>query len=152
MIQTTAVDDYRYVIAISLSKLCLLLYLSRIFCLDQNFQIAAWIIDIVVALWTTITVIVAIFSCRPVTASWNVNQRLNLTTVCNAKRDDVENAYGFRNVTSDMVLAFFFSFGPFHASIRRRRVERKSLVLPWRSLPPSCTSNFLFAQIFWSVG
>ena len=105
-IQTTAVDGYLYVIAISLAKLSLLLYLYRIFWVDKKFRIAAWILGTVVALWATITVFLAIFSCRPVTASWNMTQRLDPKTVCNPKSYDVENAYGFCNVISDIVLVF----------------------------------------------
>lgn len=93
-------------IAISLAKLSLLLYLYRIFWVDKKFRIAAWILGTVVALWAIITVFLAMFSCRPVTASWNMTQRLDPTTVCNPKSYDVENAYGFCNVVSDLVLVF----------------------------------------------
>ena len=106
MIQTTAVDGYLYVIAISLAKLSLLLYLYRIFWVDKKFRIAAWILGTVVALWATITVFLAMFSCRPITASWNMKQRLDPKTVCNPKSYYVENVYGFCNVISDLVLVF----------------------------------------------
>ena len=101
-----AVDGYLYVIAISLAKLSLLLYLYRIFWVDKKFRIAAWILGTIIALWAIITVFLAIFSCRPVTASWNITQRLDPKTVCNPKSYDVENAYGFCNVISDVVLVF----------------------------------------------
>ncbi|KAL8634829.1 MAG: hypothetical protein Q9228_007614, partial [Teloschistes exilis] len=101
---TVAVDGYLYTVAIAAAKLSLLLFLYRIFHVDRKFRIAAWITGAVLVSWSLITILLAIFSCRPVRASWDLKVRMDPKTVCYPKAYDVENIYGFCNVITDVVL------------------------------------------------
>ncbi|KAI4231901.1 MAG: hypothetical protein LQ352_008377, partial [Teloschistes flavicans] len=101
---TIAVDGYLYTVAITAAKLSLLLFLYRIFHVDRKFRIAAWITGAVLVLWSLITILLAIFSCRPIKASWDLKVRMDPKTVCYPKAYDVENIYGFCNVITDVVL------------------------------------------------
>ncbi|KAL8685821.1 MAG: hypothetical protein Q9218_007524 [Villophora microphyllina] len=101
---TVAVDGYLYTVAITFAKLSLLLFLYRIFHVDKRFRIAAWITGAILTSWSLITILLAIFSCRPVRASWDLKVRMDPKTVCYPKSYDVENVYGFCNVITDVVL------------------------------------------------
>ncbi|KAL8705639.1 MAG: hypothetical protein Q9201_001276 [Fulgogasparrea decipioides] len=99
-----AVDGYLYVIAITLAKMSLLLFLYRIFNVDKRFRIASRITGTGLTIWATVTVLLSIFSCRPVAASWNWKLRNDPKTVCEPKSYKVEKIYGFCNVITDAVL------------------------------------------------
>ncbi|KAL9577120.1 MAG: hypothetical protein Q9212_006576 [Teloschistes hypoglaucus] len=101
---TIAVDGYLYIVAIAAAKISLLLFLYRIFHIDKRFRIAAWITGAVLVLWSLITILLAIFSCKPIRASWDLKVRMDPKTVCYPKAYDVENIYGFCNVITDVVL------------------------------------------------
>ncbi|KAL8832142.1 MAG: hypothetical protein Q9170_005001 [Blastenia crenularia] len=120
-ITTVAVDGYLYVLAISLAKVSLLLFLYRIFAVDRGFRIAAWTCGAVLTIWSTVTILLAIFSCRPVAASWNVKLRADPKTVCNPKSYDVENIYGFCNVITDVVLMIMPVPLVWHLQMDRKR-------------------------------
>ena len=72
--------------------------------MNRKFRIAAWILGSILVVWATMTVLMAIFSCRPLTASWNLKQYLDPKTVCKPKAYDVTNIYGFCNAVTDAVL------------------------------------------------
>lgn len=97
-------DGYLYIVAITAAKLSLLLFLYRIFHVDKRFRIAAWITGGILVLWSLITILLAIFSCRPIKASWDLKVRMDPKTVCYPKAYDVSNVYGFCNVITDVVL------------------------------------------------
>lgn len=97
-------DGYLYTVAITAAKLSLLLFLYRIFHVDKRFRIAAWITGGVLVLWSLITILLAIFSCKPIRASWDLKVRMDPKTVCYPKAYDVANIYGFCNVITDVVL------------------------------------------------
>ncbi|KAI4221799.1 MAG: hypothetical protein L6R36_006633 [Xanthoria steineri] len=99
-----AVDGYLYVVAITLAKASLLLFLYRIFHVDRRFRIAAWVVGGMLGIWATVTVFLAIFACRPVKASWNLKLRMDPKTKCEPKSWDVENIYGFCNIITDFAL------------------------------------------------
>ncbi|KAL8764616.1 MAG: hypothetical protein Q9194_006944 [Teloschistes cf. exilis] len=101
---TIAVDGYLYIVAITAAKMSLLLFLYRIFHVDKRFRIAAWITGGILVLWSLITILLAIFSCRPIKASWDLKVRMDPKTVCYPKAYDVSNVYGFCNVITDVVL------------------------------------------------
>lgn len=99
-----AVDGYLYIIVMMLAKLSLLLFLYRIFKVDTKFRYTTWIVGTIIVLWSVISVLLSIFSCRPLTASWNLAERLNPKTVCNPEIYTVINYYGFCNIITDFAL------------------------------------------------
>ncbi|KAI4180408.1 MAG: hypothetical protein LQ348_005206 [Seirophora lacunosa] len=101
---TIAVDGYLYLVAIVLAKLSLLIFLYRIFHVDRTFRIAAWVTGFVFVVWGIIALLMAIFACRPVRASWDLALRKKPTTTCNPQPYDTSNVYGFCNVITDFVL------------------------------------------------
>ncbi|KAL9602882.1 MAG: hypothetical protein Q9219_001578 [cf. Caloplaca sp. 3 TL-2023] len=101
---TIAVDGYLYIVAITFAKLSLLLFLYRIFHVDKRFRIAAWVTGGILSVWATVAVLLAIFACRPVAASWNLKLMMDPNTRCEPKAYNTENVYGFCNVITDVVL------------------------------------------------
>ncbi|KAL8647428.1 MAG: hypothetical protein Q9210_005566 [Variospora velana] len=101
---TIAVDGYLYLVAIVLAKLSLLIFLYHIFQVDRTFRIAAWVTGFVFVVWGIIALLMAIFACRPVRASWDLTLRRKKTTKCNPQPYDTENVYGFCNIITDFVL------------------------------------------------
>ncbi len=102
--QMLAVDGYLYVVAITLAKASLLLFLYRIFHVDRRFRIAAWVVGGILGIWATVTVFLAVFACRPVKASWNLKLLKDPKTKCEPKAWNVENIYGFCNIITDFAL------------------------------------------------
>lgn len=101
---TIAVDGYLYMVAITLAKVSLLVFLYRIFHVDKGFRITAWVTGAILGIWATTAVLLAIFACRPVKASWNLSLLMDPKTKCNPKAYNTENVYGFCNVITDFVL------------------------------------------------
>ncbi|KAL8799503.1 MAG: hypothetical protein Q9182_005841 [Xanthomendoza sp. 2 TL-2023] len=99
-----AVDGYLYIVAITLAKISLLLFLYRIFHVDKRFRIASWIVGAVLVIWSTVTLFLTIFACRPVKASWNLKLMMDPKTTCHPKAWDVANIYGFCNIITDFAL------------------------------------------------
>ena len=89
-----------------MAKLSLLLFLYHVFHVDKRFRITAWITGIVLVVWSVVTILMAIFACRPVSASWNLKLYMDPRTVCKPKAYDVLNIYGFCNVVTDVLLIF----------------------------------------------
>ncbi|KAL8677795.1 MAG: hypothetical protein Q9186_005802 [Xanthomendoza sp. 1 TL-2023] len=99
-----AVDGYLYIVAIALAKISLLLFLYRIFQVDKRFRIASWIVGVVLVIWSTVTLFLTIFACRPVKASWNLKLMKDPKTKCHPKAWDTSNIYGFCNIITDFAL------------------------------------------------
>lgn len=91
-------------VAITLAKVSLLIFLYRIFYVDKAFRIVAWITGAILGIWATTATLLAIFACRPVKASWNLSLLMDPKTKCNPKSYNTENVYGFCNVVTDFVL------------------------------------------------
>ena len=89
-----------------MAKLSLLLFLYHVFRVDKRFRIVAWITGIVLLVWSIVTILMAIFACRPVSASWNLKQYMDPRTVCKPQAYEVLNIYGFCNVVTDVLLIF----------------------------------------------
>ena len=102
--QTGQVHTYTYLLGIVLAKLSLLLYLYRIFRVDLRFRIACWIIGITVTVWTFVTLMLCLFSCRPVRATWEVALLLDPKTKCNPKIYNTIWVQGFCNIITDFAL------------------------------------------------
>ncbi|KAL8693487.1 MAG: hypothetical protein Q9224_003740 [Gallowayella concinna] len=102
--QLLAVDGYLYIVAIALAKISLLLFLYRIFQVDKRFRIASWIVGAVLVIWSTVTLFLTIFACRPVKASWNLKLMKDPKTKCHPKAWDTSNIYGFCNIITDFAL------------------------------------------------
>ncbi|KAI4194959.1 MAG: hypothetical protein LQ346_003571 [Caloplaca aetnensis] len=102
--ESIAVDGYLYLAAIVFAKLSLLIFLYRIFHVDRSFRIAAWVTGSVFVGWGFIALLLAVFACRPVKASWDYKLHMDPKTICNPKAPDTENAYGFCNIITDFVL------------------------------------------------
>ncbi|KAL8936880.1 MAG: hypothetical protein Q9216_004705 [Gyalolechia sp. 2 TL-2023] len=89
-----------------LAKVSLLLFLYRIFRVDQKFRIATWTIGLVVVLWSAVSFLLCIFACRPIKASWNVELLLDPNTDCYPQAPNVINYHGFCNIITDFALLF----------------------------------------------
>ena len=76
----------------------------RIFRVDRKFVIVSWTIGAVLTVWTTITLLLCIFACRPVKAAFNIMLLLSKTTYCPIKSPDVLNIHGFCNIITDFAL------------------------------------------------
>ncbi|KAL8942235.1 MAG: hypothetical protein Q9211_001479 [Gyalolechia sp. 1 TL-2023] len=101
---TIAVDGYLYIVAITLAKLSLLIFLYRIFHVDRTFRIIAWLTGAILVIWGTTAVLLAIFACRPIKASWDLDLLHDPKTKCKPKAYNTENVYGFCNIITDFVL------------------------------------------------
>ncbi|KAL8783492.1 MAG: hypothetical protein Q9213_004588 [Squamulea squamosa] len=103
---TKVVANYLYIIGCTLAKFSLLLFLYRIFGVNFRFRLASWALGAVLAIWTTVTMLLCIFACRPLVASWNIRVYLAPSTHCNIKVPDVTTIHGFCNVITDFALLF----------------------------------------------
>ncbi|KAI4184575.1 MAG: hypothetical protein L6R41_004650 [Letrouitia leprolyta] len=102
----SAVNTYLYVLGTALAKISLLLFLYRIFRVEQKFRIAAWTIGTVLAVWSLITVLLAIFGCHPIEANWNAKLYMDPKTHCHPKVYNVVNYHGFCNIITGFALLF----------------------------------------------
>lgn len=89
-----------------MAKLSLLLFLYRIFRVNRKFRIASWALGFMIVVWSTVTFLLQIFSCRPIKANWDVLLYLDPKTRCYPKSYDVLNIHGYCNVISDFALLF----------------------------------------------
>ena len=87
-----------------LAKLSLLLLLYRIFKVDRKFRIASWMLGIFFVVWSIVTLLLCIFSCRPIKATWDLMLFLDPKTRCEPKMYNVINIHGFCNIISDFAL------------------------------------------------
>ncbi|KAL8968361.1 MAG: hypothetical protein Q9183_002494 [Haloplaca sp. 2 TL-2023] len=101
---TSAVYGYLYIVGLTLAKLSLLFFLYRIFNVDLAFRIAAWAIGAVLVIWTTVSILLCIFACKPIKASWDIILYVAPTTVCRIKAYDVTNIHGYCNIITDFAL------------------------------------------------
>ncbi|KAL9001423.1 MAG: hypothetical protein Q9188_005455 [Gyalolechia gomerana] len=101
---TIAVDGYLYMVAITLAKISLLIFLYRIFRVDKTFRIVSWVTGGILVIWGTTAVLLAIFACRPIRASWNIDLLHDPKTRCNPEAYNTENVFGFCNVVTDFLL------------------------------------------------
>ncbi len=99
-----AVDGYLYVLAITLAKLSLLLFLYRIFSVSTRFRVTSWILGTIISVWALVTILLGLFSCKPIVAQSDYKLRFAPTTVCKPASYDVENVYGFCNILADFML------------------------------------------------
>ena len=56
--------------------------------------------------WSLLSLLLMIFSCRPIKANWDVKLCLDPKTKCNPKSYNVINIHGHCNVFSDFALLF----------------------------------------------
>ena len=87
-----------------LAKLSLLLFIYRIFRVDLKSRVAAWFIGFFLIVWSTVTLLLAIFSCHPIKANWDTQLYLKPTTHCSPRVYDVTNIHGYCNIISDFML------------------------------------------------
>lgn len=99
-----SVDGFLYVLAMTLAKLSLLLFLYRIFSANKKFRWAAWTLGIIITLWALLTIFIGIFSCHPLAASFNYKLRMDPSTVCSPESYLLENDFGFCNILADFML------------------------------------------------
>ena len=104
LLTVAAVDGYLYMIVTMLAKMSLLLFIYRNFKVSTKFRYTAWVVGTVIVLWTAVSVALAIFSCRPLTASWNLKERMDPSTVCRPEPYMVELVYGYCNIIADFAL------------------------------------------------
>ena len=86
------------------AKLSLLPPLFRIFRVDRTFRIAAWLLRLIVVIWSIISFLLMIFACRPIKASWDVFLQLDPRTKCNPKSYNTLNIQGICNILTDFGL------------------------------------------------
>ena len=102
--QAIAADGYLYMLAITLAKVSLLLFLYRLFRVDPKFRYASWALGTEVTLWGKISILLALFSYRPLSAQFNFIERFDPKTVCKSQNYDIMNVYGFYNIITDFAL------------------------------------------------
>ncbi|CAO1596151.1 hypothetical protein XANCAGTX0491_000005 [Xanthoria calcicola] len=103
---TGAVGSYMYVLGTLMAKLSLLLFLYRIFRVNRKFRIATWALGFMIVVWSLVSFLLMIFSCRPIKANWNPQLYLDPKTRCYPKSYNVLNIHGYCNVISDFALLF----------------------------------------------
>ena len=103
-IQTGVVRGYLYILGLTLAKLSLLLFLYRIFRVDSTFRVLSWILGTILAIWTTVSLLLCIFACRPIKASWVLSVQLDPRTTCPIKAYEVNNIHGICNIITDFAL------------------------------------------------
>lgn len=103
-IQTGVVRGYLYILGLTLAKLSLLLFLYRIFKIDLTFRVLSWILGAVLVVWTTVSLLLCIFACKPIKASWVLSVQLDPATKCPIKAYDVNNIHGYCNIITDFAL------------------------------------------------
>ncbi|KAL8951239.1 MAG: hypothetical protein Q9222_002767 [Ikaeria aurantiellina] len=101
---TNVINTYLYIIGVTLAKISLLLFLYRIFRVDRNFRIASWVIGAVLTIWSIISLLLKIFACRPVKASFVLKLYIAPTTHCPIKSYDVTNIHGLCNIITDFAI------------------------------------------------
>ncbi|KAL8914329.1 MAG: hypothetical protein Q9171_001049 [Xanthocarpia ochracea] len=101
---TGVVRGYLYVLGLTLAKLSLLLFLYRIFKIDLAFRVLSWILGAILVIWTTVTLLLCIFACKPIKASWVLSVQLDPATKCPIKAYDVNNIHGYCNIITDFAL------------------------------------------------
>ncbi|KAI4089857.1 MAG: hypothetical protein LQ344_005116 [Seirophora lacunosa] len=103
---TTVVANHIYILGCTLAKLSLLLFLYRIFGVNFKFRVASWTIGAVLIIWTSVTLLLCIFACKPIRASWNIDLYLQPSTECPIIVPNVTNVHGFCNIITDFALLF----------------------------------------------
>ncbi|KAI4274214.1 MAG: hypothetical protein LQ337_004093 [Flavoplaca oasis] len=101
---TGVVRGYLYILGLTLAKLSLLLFLYRIFKVDLTFRVLSWVIGLVLVIWTTASLLLCIFACKPIKASWVLSVQLDPATKCPIKAYDVLNIHGYCNIVTDFAL------------------------------------------------
>lgn len=102
--QTAAVGGYFYVIGTMLVKVSILLFLYRIFHVERMFRIAFWLMGFFLVVYSTVTLLLLIFSCHPIEINWDVKLYLDPKTHCYPKAYNVIGIHGFCNIISDIAL------------------------------------------------
>ena len=102
--QLVAVDGLLYIVAITIAKFAILIFLYRIFKVSAKFRYTSWAVGAIMAVWALITVLLVCFSCKPIAAIFNYKLRFAPTTVCKPEPYDVENIFGFCNILVDFML------------------------------------------------
>ncbi|KAL8855929.1 MAG: hypothetical protein Q9178_007443 [Gyalolechia marmorata] len=100
----SVVRGYLYILGLTLAKLSLLLFLYRIFKIDLAFRVLSWILGAVLVIWTTVSLLLSIFACKPIKASWVLSVQLDPTTKCPIKAYNVNNIHGYCNIITDFAL------------------------------------------------
>ena len=95
---------YSYLLGILLAKLSLLLFLYRIFHVDRRFRIASWMVGITVVVWTFVTLMLLIFPCKPLKATWDTWLLLDPKTKCYPQPYNTIWVQGFCNIITDFAL------------------------------------------------
>lgn len=93
-----------YVTAITLAKFAILIFLYRIFKVSTRFRYTSWAVAAIMGVWALVTVLLVIFSCKPLAAGFNYKLRLAPTTVCKPESYNTENIFGFCNIFADFML------------------------------------------------
>ncbi|KAL8919435.1 MAG: hypothetical protein Q9208_006813 [Pyrenodesmia sp. 3 TL-2023] len=101
---TAVVRGYLYTIGLTFAKLSLLIFLYRIFRVDRTYRILSWILGAILIIWTTVSLLLSIFACKPIKASWVLSIMLDPRTKCPIKAYDVNNIHGICNIITDFAL------------------------------------------------
>ncbi|KAL9017481.1 MAG: hypothetical protein Q9185_005194 [Variospora sp. 1 TL-2023] len=103
---TGVVRGHLYILGLTLAKLSLLLFLYRIFRVDRTFRILSWLLGAILTIWTTVSLLLCFFACKPIKASWVLSVQFEPTTKCPIKPYDVKNIQGLCNIITDFALLF----------------------------------------------
>lgn len=93
-----------YILIIMLVKISLLVFLYRIFGVDAKFRYTTWVVGTIVTIWSVVSILLAIFSCRPLGATFNLELRIDPKTVCYPESYIVILYYGLCNIITDFAL------------------------------------------------
>ena len=103
-IQTAAVNRLLYILGIMLAKLSLLIFFYRIFKVDSRFRLAAWLLGTLLVTWSTVSVLLNLFACRPLRGPWDVNMILGGRVHCAVQVYNTVNVQGVCNIITDFAL------------------------------------------------
>ncbi|KAL8965316.1 MAG: hypothetical protein Q9197_006570 [Variospora fuerteventurae] len=101
---TKVVANHLYIVGCTLAKFSLLAFLYRIFNVNLGFRIASWTLAAVLGIWTSVTLLLCLFACKPIGASWDINLYFEPGTRCNIRVPNVTTIHGFCNVITDFAL------------------------------------------------
>ena len=73
-------------------------------CYFSTVSYASWALGMEVTLWGKISILLALFSYRLLSAQFNFIERFDPKTVCKSQNYDIMNVYGFYNIITDFAL------------------------------------------------
>ena len=102
--QSVGVDTVLYFFAVAFAKIAILIFLYRIFSVDTKFKWSCCFVGSLVSLWTTISALITIFSCRPFMARWSFTFQQEHPEFKCISTSMIILYYGWFNTVTDYVL------------------------------------------------